>query len=174
MIHQDVFIGVGSNLGNRFSSISFALEQIGLYCRDVKVSSLYESSAQGFARQPSFINCVFQVVTSLSPWNMLKLIGKIEMLHSKSRIFPNAPRSLDLDILFWGNRKIHFPGLCVPHPRVLERGFVLAPLLELRPALYHPTGNKLLRDVYEVLPIAQKPIKLNAFLSRISDLWSEN
>jgi len=165
MIYSDVYIGVGSNLGNRYSSIKFALEKIKLKCRFVKESSLYESSAQGFARQPHFINCAFEVVTSLSPWGMLKLIGEIESSFRRGRIFPNAPRSLDLDILFWGKRHIDFPGLSVPHPRVLERGFALAPLIELRPEFYHPIKQVMLRDAYGSLPISQKPVRLNTILS---------
>ncbi len=165
MICQDVYIGVGSNLGDRYSSIKFALDQIRCKSRFVRMSSLYKSNAQGFTRQPHFINCVFEVTTPLSPWSMLALIGEIESFYDRHRVFPNAPRRLDLDILFWGKTQLNLPGLSIPHPRVLKRGFALAPLIELCPQFKHPFSKVALKDAYDSIPAEQKPVKLNKIIS---------
>ena len=161
MIYQDVYIGVGSNLDDRFTAIKSALDQIKFTSKTIRMSSLYESGAQGFTSQPRFINCVFEVTTSVNLWNMLGLIRKIESSCGRQRVFPNAPRILDLDILFWGKMRLALPMLTIPHPRILARGFTLAPLLELRADFKHPFNQVPLKDVYESLPSSQKPLKLS-------------
>ena len=161
MIYQDVYIGVGSNLDDRFTAIKSALDQIKFTSKTIRMSSMYESRAQGFTSQPRFINCVFEVTTSVNLWNMLGLIRKIESSCGRQRVFPNAPRILDLDILFWGKMRLALPMLTIPHPRILDRGFTLAPLLELRTDFKHPFNQVPLKDVYESLPDSQKPLKLS-------------
>ena len=161
MIYQDVYIGVGSNLGDRFTAIKFALDKIKFTSKTIRMSSLYESRAQGFTSQPQFINCVFEVTTSVNLWNMLGLIRKIESSCGRRRVFPNAPRILDLDILFWGKMQLALPVLTIPHTKILDRGFTLAPLLELRPDFKDPFNQVPLKDVYESLPSSQKPLKLS-------------
>ena len=162
MIYQDVYIGVGSNLDDRFTAIKSALDQIKFTSKTIRISSMYESRAQGFTSQPRFINCVFEVTTSVNLWNMLGLIRKIESSCGRQRVFPNAPRILDLDILFWGKMRLALPMLTIPHPRILDRGFTLAPLLELRTDFKHPFNQVPLKDVYESLPSSEKPLKLSA------------
>jgi len=162
MIYQDVYIGVGSNLDDRFTAIKSALDQIKFTSKTIRMSSMYESRAQGFTSQPRFINCVFEVTTSVNLWNMLGLIRKIESSCGRQRVFPNAPRILDLDILFWGKMRLALPMLTIPHPRILDRGFTLAPLLELRADFKHPFNQVPLKDVYESLPSSEKPLKLSA------------
>ena len=162
MIYQDVYIGVGSNLDDRFTAIKSALDQIKFTSKTIRMSSMYESRAQGFTSQPRFINCVFEVTTSVNLWNMLGLIRKIESSCGRQRVFPNAPRILDLDILFWGKMRLALPMLTIPHPRILDRGFTLAPLLELRTDFKHPFNQVPLKDVYESLPSSEKPLKLSA------------
>tara|TARA_B100000686_G_C16626909_1_gene882379 strand:- start:805 stop:1101 length:297 start_codon:yes stop_codon:yes gene_type:complete len=93
---------------------------------------------------------------------MLGLIRKIESSCGRQRVFPNAPRILDLDILFWGKMQLALPMLTIPHPRILDRGFTLAPLLELRTDFKHPFNQVPLKDVYESLPSSEKPLKLSA------------
>ena len=101
-------------------------------------SSFYRSAPVGYESQPDFVNAVASVDTRLAPGELLEGLQGIERRHGRERSFPNAPRTLDLDILLYGEEQIARPGLTVPHPRMHQRAFVLRPLVEIAPETVIP------------------------------------
>lgn len=134
-----VFIGLGANLGDTRSSIRSALAALaGLPLTElVSVSPLYRSAPID-AGGPDYTNAVAGITTRLAPLDLLRRLQGIENHHGRERPFQNAPRSLDLDILLYADRSITLPELCIPHPRMHERAFVLRPLADLAPHLVIP------------------------------------
>ena len=131
------YVGVGSNLNDpRVQVLQAFTELDGLpNTRVVRKSSLYRSAPMGHAAQPDFVNAVAQVETGLPAERLLAELQAVEARHGRERSFPNAPRTLDLDLLLYGTARIASPALTVPHPRMHERAFVLKPLLEIAPQL---------------------------------------
>lgn len=127
------YIGIGSNVGEPQAQVARALRELeGLPdTRLIRYSSLYETEPVGLRDQPGFINAVALVDTALSPRALLDELLDIEQRHGRVRAVKNGPRTLDLDILLYGNVRVHEEGLTIPHPRMHERGFVLEPLLEV-------------------------------------------
>jgi 2-amino-4-hydroxy-6-hydroxymethyldihydropteridine diphosphokinase len=141
-----VFIGVGSNLGNRENYIRKAinrLEETAGITVD-KVSSIIESEPLNAPAQGKFLNAVIKLETNLSAQTLLEELQAIEKDLGRTRPFKNAPRTIDLDIILYGEEEINNPGLTVPHPRMFERPFVIKPLLELEPSF----EDKLIRYGY--------------------------
>lgn len=134
------FVGLGANLGPAEQSIRDALTRLGGLpsTRLCRASSLYRSDPIGFADQPEYVNAVAELETQLSPQRLLEELLSLEHAAGRIRSFRNAPRILDLDLLLYGDSCIDAPGLMVPHPRMVERRFVLEPLLELRPQIVIP------------------------------------
>jgi len=130
------YIGLGSNQQDPFRQLSRAMEEIAVLpgTQLLARSSLYLSEPVGYAGQPDFVNAVVEVSTSLDAQTLLAKLQDIEHRHGRERRFRNAPRTLDLDLLLYGGDCIEQPGLQVPHPRMHERAFVLAPLAEIAPA----------------------------------------
>lgn len=128
-------IGLGANLNDPAAQVEYALAELGRLpgTRLLARSSLYASAPVGHVDQPDFINAVAQVETELAPRALLAALLDIEHRHGRERSFRNAPRTLDLDLLLYGNAHFHEDGLTLPHPRMQERGFVLLPLLEIAP-----------------------------------------
>ena len=143
---EEAFVGLGSNLGDRRGFIASGVAAIGRLpgvelCRP---SSLYETDPVGLEDQPSFLNAVALVRTSLSPSRLLRSLLAVEQEHGRQRLIPHGPRTLDLDLLLHGSGVVADAGLRLPHPRMTGRCFVLRPLLELAPGLVHPgTGERL-------------------------------
>jgi len=138
-----VYLSLGSNLGDRLRNLNAALDLLeGGGCRLLKVSSVYETAPLYYLKQPAFFNMAAACETSLSPAALLALIGRVEAALRRRRLFRNGPRTIDIDILFYGGRVIAMPGLAVPHPRLAEREFVLAPLAEIAPGLRHPVTRR--------------------------------
>jgi 2-amino-4-hydroxy-6-hydroxymethyldihydropteridine diphosphokinase len=129
------YVGIGSNLENPVKQVRAAFDELDRlpHTRVVKRSSLYRSAPVGYAEQPDFINAVAQLETGLPAERLLDELQEIEARHGRKRSFPNAPRSLDLDILLFGDLVLRTPSLETPHPRMHERAFVLEPLLEISP-----------------------------------------
>lgn len=128
-------IGLGANLNDPAAQVEYALAELDRLpgTRLRARSSLYASEPVGYVDQPDFINAVAQVETELAPRALLDALLEIEHRHGRERSFRNAPRTLDLDLLLYGNAHFHEEGLTLPHPRMCERGFVLLPLLEIAP-----------------------------------------
>jgi 2-amino-4-hydroxy-6-hydroxymethyldihydropteridine diphosphokinase len=134
---ENVLIGLGGNLGDPVKSIHQALEIIDLHkdCRVEAVSSFWRTPPWGKTDQPDFINACARVSTRLEPRAFLELCLQTEKALKRVRNERWGPRSIDIDILFFGERVIHEEGLVIPHPRIAERAFVLVPLAEIAPSL---------------------------------------
>ena len=134
------YVALGANLGEPRRQLEAAIEEIKALpeTRLLRASSFYRSAPMGYAEQPDFVNAVVQLDTGLPPEALLERLQDIEHRHGRERPFPGAPRTLDLDLLLFGDEQIARPGLTVPHPRMQERAFVLHPLLELDPGISIP------------------------------------
>jgi 2-amino-4-hydroxy-6-hydroxymethyldihydropteridine diphosphokinase len=140
---REVYLGLGSNLGDRKDYIQRALA--GLIRGGVTiegVSSLYETDPVGFVDQPAFYNAVVRGYTGMKPRQLLETILALEKELGRRREIRWGPRTIDIDILLYGDEVIKEADLEIPHPRLAERAFVLIPLLELAPALSLPGGRK--------------------------------
>ncbi len=130
---KKVFIGVGSNLGDRARNIERAIELLKL-TKKVKfrrASSIYETEPVGGPPQGKFLNGVFEIETTLGPLELLRELQKIERQLGRKRSVKNGPRTIDLDILLFGDKRINQKGLKIPHPEMHKREFVLRGLREL-------------------------------------------
>ena len=134
------FVGLGSNLDNPVRQVESALGELDTLpqTRLLKRSSLYRTAPVGYADQPDFINAVAQLETELAAERLLEELQAIESRHGRVRTFPNAPRTLDLDLLLFGEVVLQSERLTLPHPRMHERSFVLDPLREIAPDLKIP------------------------------------
>ena len=139
-----VFVALGSNLDDPRAQVRSGLRALAALPRTrlVRESSLYLNPPVGYRGQPDFINAVAMIETRLAPRALLEALLEIERAHGRVRDFPNAPRTLDLDIVLYGDLRVHEPGLTIPHPRMLERAFVLVPLAEIAPEAVVPGGRR--------------------------------
>jgi len=150
------FIGLGSNLGEREAQIRRALEELGKLPRTslTRVSSLYDTAPVGDIEQPRFLNAVACVATDLSAgellWNLLLVEQRLGRVRAKAKKW--GPRTIDLDLLFFGDQVIEAPDLHVPHPEAHHRAFVLAPLAELEPDFVHPVFGETIAAMLDRLP----------------------
>jgi 2-amino-4-hydroxy-6-hydroxymethyldihydropteridine diphosphokinase len=131
------YVGLGSNLGDREATIRAALESLAQVPETllVRVSSLYDTEPVGEAEQPNFLNAVAELDTELPPRQLLWNLQLIEKRFGRVRTQRWGPRTLDLDLLLYGSLVVEEPDLRVPHPELLQRAFVLVPLVELDPLL---------------------------------------
>lgn len=139
------YVALGSNLGDRLGNLQRAVRLIGEVpgTRVLRTSSVYETAPREVEDQPEFLNAVAEVETERGPRQLLDALLAIEARLGRERRVKYGPRSIDLDVLLYGDEEIHEPGLDVPHPKMLERAFVIVPLAELEPARVTPSGQKL-------------------------------
>jgi len=137
------YIALGSNLGDRERHLGAALAALRALrgVREVVTSRVYETTPVGPGEQRPYLNAVARVATDLSPRDLLVQLLAIERSEGRERGVKNAPRTLDLDLLLYGERVIDEPGLVVPHPRMAQRAFVLEPLCDLAPDLVIPGAS---------------------------------
>jgi 2-amino-4-hydroxy-6-hydroxymethyldihydropteridine diphosphokinase len=127
-----VAIALGSNLGDRHAHLAFAVSRLRTILTDVRVSSIHETAPEGVDEpQPDYLNAVVAGVTTLGPHELLRALLAIERERGRTRESFRASRTLDLDLLLYGDAVINTPDLTVPHPRYLERQFVTKPLAEV-------------------------------------------
>ena len=146
------YISAGSNIGNRETNLEFGARRLGERGKILRASSFFETEPVGYSEQPWFLNQVLKLETMLTPHELLARCNEIEHDSGRVRTFPNAPRTLDLDILLCGDQVICEPDLIIPHPRMTERRFVLEPLAEIAPDLLHPVEKKTIRDLLANCP----------------------
>ena len=148
-----VFLGLGSNLGDRESWIRRALEALEL--RGVEIvqsSSIYETEPVGFVGQPDFLNLAVEVKTGLDPSSLMDACLKIEQSLGRRRGAKDGPRNIDIDLLYYGNTVTSSPDLTLPHPRIAERAFVLTPLAEIAPGFLAPESGKTVSEMLQACP----------------------
>jgi len=142
-----VYLGLGSNLGNRQDNLDRALDFLSQRLRVEKISSIYDTEPIGNINQPRFLNLACQAYTKLAPTELLTLAKGIESKLGRTFNKPNTPRPIDIDILFYDEQVIKTPTLVIPHPRLTERAFVLIPLDEIAPDLVHPVSGKTVKEL---------------------------
>lgn len=133
-------VALGANIGEPLRRIEAGFAALAALpgTRLTARSSLYRSAPVGYADQPDFINAVAMIETALDPHALLDALLAIERAQGRVRDFPNAPRTLDLDIVLYGDLVLREPGLTIPHARMLERAFVMLPLAEIAPGMAVP------------------------------------
>ncbi len=152
---KKLFIGLGSNLGDRGKNLQDALvllEKWGI--KVVRSSSIYETEPIGYKNQPDFYNMVVEAETASTPEETLNILHTVERALGRIRdknILPSGPRprTIDLDLLFFNDQIINKEGLSVPHPRIHERRFVLIPMVEIAPDFFHPLLKKKMRKLLQ-------------------------
>ena len=150
MIHA--YIGLGSNLENPIAQIDCAIDTLTKHddLKNFRVSSIYGSKPVGPQDQPDYINAVASFDTDLSPIALLDLLQSIEQAQRRVRERHWGPRTLDLDLLLYGQEKIQLPRLNVPHPFMLERGFVIKPLSDLAPDMLLENGKTVTEQLHQL------------------------
>lgn len=133
-----VYLGLGTNLGDREENLRHALARLAEVVEIEAVSAVYASEPVGYTEQPEFWNMAVRARTELAPRELLRRTRAIERAMGRVPTFRNGPRLIDIDLLLYGREHVGEVELEVPHPRMLERAFVLRPLLDLDPALTHP------------------------------------
>jgi len=150
---KTVYLGLGSNVGDRARNLETALVKLAAPdLRILRVSSVYETEPVGFTAQHWFYNLAVEAETDLFPMQLLARAAKVEQALGRVRTVRNGPRTLDIDILLYARVLVHSVKLHIPHPRMADRRFVLAPLAELAPDLRHPITHETIRAMLEAAP----------------------
>ncbi|MCK4863135.1 MAG: 2-amino-4-hydroxy-6-hydroxymethyldihydropteridine diphosphokinase [Dehalococcoidales bacterium] len=153
-----VYLGLGSNLGNREDNLDMALKLLAQRMKVGRVSSIYDTEPIGNTDQPHFLNIACEVSTRLSPEGLLALAKGIEVKMGR-RGKSGEPRTIDIDILLYGDIVINTPDLAIPHPRMAERSFVMVPLAEIAPELVHPVSWEKIKDMRDAIKEKQGVLK---------------
>lgn len=155
---HDVFIGIGSNIGDKSGNIKRSIEIINSskYCRVIKVSDTYETKPVGYAEQDNFLNCAAKIKTMLSPLELVKFLMKIEKDLKRERKVKWGPRTIDLDVLLYDDIISSDESIIIPHPRMHERLFVLKPLCDIAPYVVHPILKKRIFEIEKEVSKTQK------------------
>ncbi|MFH0862336.1 MAG: 2-amino-4-hydroxy-6-hydroxymethyldihydropteridine diphosphokinase [Candidatus Altiarchaeota archaeon] len=151
-----IYLGLGSNLGDKEANIRKAIELIGQKCKVLRVSRLYKTEPVGYKEQDWFLNCVVEAESCCEPLLLFAALQAIEKRLKREKTVVNGPRTIDIDVLFWGDSVLNVGGFTIPHPKLHERGFVLQPLMELAPNLVHPVQKKTVKQLIEALKGAEK------------------
>jgi len=147
-----VAIALGSNLGDRRAHLVFGVSQLTLHLQNLRLSSIRETEAAGVpSPQPPYLNAVVVGETTLDAESLLSTLLSIECAAGRTRPAPLAPRTLDLDLIFFGDRVIDTSSLVVPHPRFRERRFVLEPLAEIASGWKDPVTGKTVGELLRQL-----------------------
>ena len=153
MPHHTIYLSLGCNLGDREANLWAAIERLAAPdLRVVRTSPVYETEPVEYTHQSWFLNLVVEAETGLFPMQLLARTGKIERALGRVRTVAKGPRTIDIDILLYGQTVVHSATLEIPHPRMSERRFVLAPLADLAPGLRHPVTHRTVREMLDAAP----------------------
>lgn len=148
-----VYLSLGSNIGDRARHLQAALEQLTAPdLRILRTSPAYETEPVDLTAQRWFVNLAAEAETELFPMQLLARIARVERALGRVRTVPKGPRTIDIDILFYGRTVMRTAKLEIPHPRIAERRFVLAPMADLAPDLRHPVTRKTIREMLDAAP----------------------
>ena len=136
-----VFLGLGSNVGNKIENIKKAINLLQEKINNIEVAPFYVSKAVGYENQDDFVNTVLKGYTKLNPFELLEFTKQVEKQVGRIYRFHWGPREIDIDILFYDDLVINTEDLVIPHPRIQERDFVLMPLMDLEKGFMHPNLN---------------------------------
>ncbi|HWS22818.1 MAG TPA: 2-amino-4-hydroxy-6-hydroxymethyldihydropteridine diphosphokinase [Anaerolineales bacterium] len=142
-----IFIGLGTNLGDKFANLQAALDALGEFVEIAKISSIYQTAPWGYAEQDDFYNIVIEVNTDLAPLDLLDRLKTLESDLGRTESFRYGPRIIDMDILMYADLIYISERLGIPHPRMAERAFVLAPFAEIAPEVIHPILKKTIKQL---------------------------
>ena len=146
-----IVIALGSNLGDRAAHLSYAVSRLASHLEDLRVSSFIDTEPVGVAPQPAFLNGALTGRAEGSPREWLDRLLRIEAERGRQRPHLGAPRTLDLDLILFGDTVMDEPGLTLPHPRFRERFFVLEPIVEVAPSLVDPVTGLTMEELLEGL-----------------------
>jgi 2-amino-4-hydroxy-6-hydroxymethyldihydropteridine diphosphokinase len=150
---KTVYLSLGSNIGDRARNLQAALDRLAAPdLRVMRTSPAYETEPVEYTAQRWFLNLVVEAGTELLPMQLLLRIGRVERALGRVRTVPKGPRTIDIDILFYGRAIVRSARLEIPHPRMAGRRFVLAPLADLAPDLRHPVTGKTIREMLDAAP----------------------
>ena len=150
-----IYLSLGSNIGDRAENLRLAVERLAeADVRVLRCSKIYETEPVDYLNQAWFLNQVVEAETTLFPLQLLSRTGRIERDLGRKRTVKKGPRTLDIDILFYAAAVVETARLTIPHPRIAERRFVLAPLAEIAPELRHPLTHRSVRQMLEGAPEA--------------------
>ncbi len=147
MYQTDTIIALGSNLGNSIFNLSSAIKELRKIGHVSKIADVYISEPYGYKHQDNFYNTAILLKTNKQPLELINIINKIEKKLKKNKRIINGPRNIDIDIIFYGKNKYSFNNLIIPHPRAIDRDFVLIPILDIDPLLKHPTEKKSIKTL---------------------------
>jgi 2-amino-4-hydroxy-6-hydroxymethyldihydropteridine diphosphokinase len=150
-----VYLSLGSNVGDRKARLLDALGRLSVLAPVAAVSSFYETEPVEVTDQPWFLNAVVAIETEQSPEQLMASVLQIEEAMGRQRVQKKGPRSIDIDILHFGDQIVNSSDVTIPHPAMHERRFVLEPLAEIAPDLRHPVLNKTTRELLDMLPPGQ-------------------
>jgi 2-amino-4-hydroxy-6-hydroxymethyldihydropteridine diphosphokinase len=168
-MHKRVYLSLGSNVGDRAANLNTAIDRMGTLGKVMAVSSFYETEPVEFAAQPCFLNCAVELDTEKMPKQLLASMLDIEKEMGRRRVQEKGPRTLDIDILLFGNSIIQTKGLTIPHPAMHERRFVLEPLAEIAPEARHPIIKRTVRELRDSLPPGQAVRRASDLRAQTSD-----
>ena len=156
-----VYLSLGSNVGDRSAQLRDALGRLSAIGHVVAVSSVYETEPMEFTQQPWFLNCAVLLETDKTPQELMTAILGIEEEMGRRPVQKKGPRSIDIDILLFGDMIMESKDLTIPHPAMHQRRFVLEPLAEIAPEVLHPAFKRTIRELLDALPEGQVVRKQN-------------
>jgi 2-amino-4-hydroxy-6-hydroxymethyldihydropteridine diphosphokinase len=151
-LKKTVYLSLGSNVGDRAANLEAAIRRLRDLGKVRAVSSFYETEPKEVANQPWFLNCAAALETEMMPRRLLRSLMAIEQALGRRRLQLKGPRTIDIDILLFGNSVVDTAELTIPHPALHERRFVLEPLSEIASEVRHPLLKQTIRELRDALP----------------------